>query len=79
MVWKVNLARGQRLLMNLKNLDACPLLNNVDLIPSLLKHNVVFLNETYPGIIHKCPYTASFKSFDANDVSKILLSSPLSA
>jgi hypothetical protein len=70
MMWKLNLSGGQRLLLNLKNFDACPLLNNVDLIPPLLKPNFDYLNEIYPGMVHKCPYTASLDIFDAKDVSK---------
>jgi hypothetical protein len=59
MNWKLNLAGGQRLLVNLKNIDVCPLLENLDSIPILLRHEVDFLNETFPGMVHKCPYTAS--------------------
>jgi hypothetical protein len=70
MYWKLNLAGGQRLIMNMKNFDVCPLLNNMHLTPDLLKHNIDFMNETFPGMIHKCPYTASFEIVDANDVSK---------
>jgi hypothetical protein len=68
MMWKLNLAGGQRLLGNLKNLDACPLLNNLGLIPPMLKPDVDFVNETFPGMVHKCPYTASTTNIDAKNV-----------
>jgi hypothetical protein len=57
--WKLNLAGGQRNLVNIKNIEVCPLLENVNSIPILLRHEVDFLNETFPGMVHKCPYTVS--------------------
>jgi hypothetical protein len=76
MLWKLNLAGGQRLIMNLKNIDACPMLNNVDLIPALLKPNIEYLNNTFPGMIRKCPHTASIKIFIKRMFLRLFSSSP---
>jgi hypothetical protein len=42
--------------INLKDIDACAVINNVEKFP-LYKGSVQFLNSTFPGLLHKCPYT----------------------
>jgi hypothetical protein len=56
--WKINMAGGQRLMLNLKNVDACAVLDNTNLFPMFV-NEIRGLNATFPGMIHKCPYTVS--------------------
>lgn len=47
-----------RQIMNLKNLDVCFVMKNADMFPFLYPA-FDWLNATFPGLVHKCPYTVS--------------------
>jgi hypothetical protein len=59
--WKISIAGGQRMMLNLKNVDACGVLANIDRFP-MFTNEVQGLNLTFPGMVHKCPYTVSWIS-----------------
>jgi hypothetical protein len=46
------------MMLNLKNVDACGVLANIDRFP-MFRNEVQGLNALFPGMVHKCPYTVS--------------------
>jgi hypothetical protein len=52
-LWMININGNLRQIINLKNLDACLVVNNVDKFP-MFKNDVVWLNTTFTGTL-KCP------------------------
>jgi hypothetical protein len=54
--WKINTAGNRRLITNMPEMNACPILENIDRFP-LLKGQLDFMSQTFPGLVHKCPYT----------------------
>lgn len=57
--WKVNLVGNLRQIVGIKKLDSCPVLEHIDKFP-MFKVQAQFLNDTFPGMIRKCPYVVSF-------------------
>jgi hypothetical protein len=45
-----------RQFINLKGIEACGVLENTAKVPGM-DGAVFYLNTTFPGMIHKCPYT----------------------
>lgn len=53
-----SLAGNYRQLINLKKIDMCSILENTKNF-AMMKKPIMWLNISYPGLVHKCPYTVS--------------------
>ena len=59
---KPSVTGNYRELVDLQKIDACNVIENIDKFP-MFNDQVAFLNESFPGLIHKCPYKVSEKLF----------------
>jgi hypothetical protein len=53
--------------INLKKIDACKVMDNIDDFP-MLKGAVDWLSIVFPKVFHKCPYTVSFEILSLNEI-----------
>ena len=53
-----SLSGSFRYLMGFRDLDACHVLDHLEDFPGI-RNQVMWLNISFPGFIHKCPYTVS--------------------
>lgn len=60
-LWHKTYGSNYRQLININNLDFCKVVGYPDIYP-LYKPSLDYLNLTYPGNIHKCPYSVRIKS-----------------
>ena len=54
--WIKSLSGGYRQIMNLKDIDVCKVLSHLKDFP-MFQGQVDWLNTTFPGFAHPCPYT----------------------
>jgi hypothetical protein len=47
--------------ISIKKVDACMVMDNIDNFP-MFKGMVDWLSLLFPKMVHKCPYTVSFKA-----------------
>jgi Protein of unknown function (DUF1091) len=50
-----------RQIMNVKHLDVCSVMKHAENFP-LFKPVFDFANETFPGLVHQCPYSVIHKT-----------------
>lgn len=58
MDWHKNVGGNFRRILYLPHVDACAVLSKIDSYP-FLTEPIKWLNETFPGFIHKCPYAVN--------------------
>jgi hypothetical protein len=46
-------------IINVPNIDACNVMENIEKFP-IFSTGLSYLNMTFPGLFHKCPYKVQF-------------------
>lgn len=49
-------SRNYRTLINVKNMDVCPIMEAVENFP-MFRGYLLWFKQTFPGLVQKCPYT----------------------
>lgn len=66
---KPDTANNFRQIIQITNLDLCAALEDLSRI-SLVSEYLELVNKVFPGALHKCPYTVTFKNSRDHEVSK---------
>lgn len=69
--FKTSTSQNFRQIIDVKNLNLCAIVDNVNNFPHFVNY-LVFFNETLAGGVHKCPYTTFYftnvSHFSASDM-----------
>ena len=68
--WMKSLSGNYRQLLNLQDIDACNVLGHVKDFP-MFQGQLEWMNTTFPGVVHPCPYTVSEFSFFSFDHAQL--------
>ena len=60
--WLRSITGSYRQVINIDNIDVCHTLEGIHDIHPYFKSGAEWINQSFPGLVHKCPYNAS-KSF----------------
>jgi hypothetical protein len=65
-LWHKNVGGNFRQLMDLKQVDVCNTIENFEKFP-MLSNSTIWINQTFPGFVHPCPYTVSLSYEDSTE------------
>lgn len=54
-MYKSLTSQNYRTIINIKNIDVCPIISTSENFP-MFKGYLVWFQKTFPGLVHKCPY-----------------------